>query len=170
MVGDKLYFYVSGRSGIPGSDSNTSGTCSTGLATLRRDGFASMDAGEKEARLTTRPVVFHGNRLFVNVDCPKGELRADLLDMDRNPIEPFTRDNCEPVQTDGTRVAITWKNGADLSAFAGKPVRIRFHLREGSLYSFWVSPDASGASHGYVAAGGPGFATPIDDVGAKSAR
>ena len=33
------------------------------------------------------------------------------------------------------------------------------------LYSFWVSPDASGANRGYVAAGGPGYATPQDTVG-----
>jgi len=44
-------------------------------------------------------------------------------------------------------------------------VRFRFHLRLGALYSFWVSPDASGASHGYVAAGGPGFTGPTDTVG-----
>ncbi len=41
IVGDTLYFYASGRQGVPGS--NAPGICSTGLATLRRDGFASMD-------------------------------------------------------------------------------------------------------------------------------
>ena len=41
IVGDQLYFYVSGRQGRPGTDAP--GVCSTGLATLRRDGFASMD-------------------------------------------------------------------------------------------------------------------------------
>src|SRR6266516_3320836 len=41
VVGDELYFYVSGRSGVPGS--NKAGTLAAGLATLRRDGFASMD-------------------------------------------------------------------------------------------------------------------------------
>jgi hypothetical protein len=165
VVGDKLHFYVSGRSGIPGSDSNTSGTCSTGLATLRRDGFASMDVGEEEQRLTTRPLLFHGNRLFVNADCPDGELRVEVLDIDRNPVAPYTRDECNPVQADTTRAAVTWKNATDLSAVAGKPVRLRFHLRKGSLYSFWVTPDASGASHGYVAAGGPGFTSTTDTVG-----
>ena len=41
VVGDQLYFYVSGRQGRPGT--SDPGVCSTGLATLRRDGFASMD-------------------------------------------------------------------------------------------------------------------------------
>jgi hypothetical protein len=45
--------------------------------------------------------------------------------------------------------------------------KVRFHLRQGRLYAFWVSPDPSGASHGYVAAGGPEFNGPVDNVGGK---
>ena len=41
----------------------------TGLVTLRRDEFASMDAGSEQGVLSTRPVRFSGSRLFVNVDC-----------------------------------------------------------------------------------------------------
>ena len=48
---------------------------------------------------------------------------------------------------------------------SGRPVRFRFQLTNGSLYAFWVSPDATGASHGYVAAGGPGFTGPRDTTG-----
>jgi hypothetical protein len=44
-------------------------------------------------------------------------------------------------------------------------LRFRFYLKRGSLYAFWVSPDESGASLGYVAAGGPGFTGPRDTVG-----
>ena len=46
-------------------------------------------------------------------------------------------------------------------------VRFRFQLSRGSLYAFWVSGAADGASGGYVAAGGPGFHTPVDAVEAK---
>ena len=42
-------------------------------------------------------------------------------------------------------------------------------LRNGALYSFWTTPDASGASHGYVAAGGPGFTGPTDTTGSGAA-
>jgi len=162
VVGDKLYFYVSGRAL---SDSFWDGNCHTGLAVMRRDGFASMDATEKEGVLSTRPLKFKGTHLFVNVKAPAGELRAEILDSDFRVIEPFTRERCRPVSDDTTLREITWKGVKDLSAVAGKPVRIRFHLRNGSLYSFWVTPDSSGASHGYVAAGGPGFTGPTDTVG-----
>jgi hypothetical protein len=50
-----------------------------------------------------------------------------------------------------------WYIGGDLSTLAGQPVRIRFTLTNGELYAFWVSPDVCGASHGYVAGGGPKF-------------
>ena len=49
-----------------------------------------------------------------------------------------------------------WQAG-DLAKVAGNPVKFRFHLRSVRLYAFWVSPEESGASHGYVAAGGPGL-------------
>jgi len=62
---------------------------------------------------------------------------------------------------------VKWKGADNLSALAGKPVRFRFHLRNGALYAFWVSPDKSGASRGYVAAGGPGFTGPTDTVGSR---
>jgi hypothetical protein len=166
IVGDKLYFYVSGRAGVPGSPA--SGVSSTGLAILRRDGFASMDGGASAGTLTTRPVRFRGKHLFVNVDADCGGLRVAVLDQSGKVIAPFSRANCVPVSTDKTLQAVQWQGAENLSAVAGRPVRFRFHLREGSLYAFWVSPEASGASHGFVAAGGPGFNGMTDAVGGRS--
>jgi hypothetical protein len=168
VVGDKLYFYVSGRAGVRGSPA--SGVCSTGLATLRRDGFASMDAGTTEGSLLTRPLKFAGKHLFVNVETPAGELRVEVLDRDGRVIAPFTRGNAVPVRADGTRQPVRWKGAADLAALAGRPVRFRFTLTRGRLYAFWVSPDPSGASRGYVAAGGPGFTGPTDSTMGKESR
>ena len=94
-----------------------------------------------------------------------GELRVEALDEKGEAIAPFYRNNCTPVRADETQQKVGWKGADDLSQLAGKPVRFRFHLRQGHLYSFWVTPSKSGASHGYVAAGGPGFTGPTDTVG-----
>ena len=141
----------------------------TSLATLRRDGFASLDA-DGRGTLTTRPVLFTGKHLFVNadVDTGAGELQAEILDESGQVIPPFSRTNSIPVRADKTLQAIRWEGATDLSAATARPVKIRFLLKNGKLYSFWVSPDESGASHGYVAAGGPGFVGPTDTVGAVS--
>jgi hypothetical protein len=168
VLGDRLYFYVSGRGAV--NASATSGVWHTGLATLRRDGFASMDADESEGTLTTRPVRFRGRHLFVNAEACGGELRVEILDESGKVISPFTRANCTPVRADQTLHEVQWKPAKDLSALAGQPVKFRFHLRNGRLYAFWVSPSQTGASHGYVAAGGPGFTGPTDTVGVAACR
>jgi hypothetical protein len=155
VVGDELYFYVSGRTGRPGN--NKAGTLTTGLATLRRDGFASMEAGEAGGTLTTRPLRFTGKHLFVNVDDPNGELRVEILDQAGQVLPRFTVEQCVSVKANKTLHPVRWKVADDLSSLANQLVRIRFHLRNGRLYAFWVSPESSGASHGYVAAGGPGI-------------
>ena len=166
VVGDELWFYVSGRAGksFPGCVSHDAAS-STGLAVLRRDGFASMDATNQEATLTTRPLRFGGKHLFVNLAAPKGELRAEVLDENDHVIAPYTLGACEPVTGDKARLALKWKGADDVAALAGRNVKLRFHLTNGSLYSFWVSADGNGASNGYVAAGGPGFTGPKDTTG-----
>ncbi|MHC4951815.1 MAG: glycosyl hydrolase family 32, partial [Planctomycetota bacterium] len=97
----------------------------------------------------------------------KGKLKVEVLDEDGKVIAPFTVANCTPISSDKTLVKVNWKD-KNLSALAGKPVQFRFHLTNGSLYAFWVSPDASGASYGYVSGGGPGFTGPTDTVGKGS--
>jgi hypothetical protein len=164
VVGDRLHFYHSGRAGSPSKGQTRDTGGSTGLATLRRDGFASLDAGPGGGTLTTRPVRFSGKHLFVNVDVGSGELTAEVLDERGQALPGLGRADCVPVRTDRTLQPVTWKQ-ATLADAAGKPVRIRFHLKDGRLYAFWVSPEASGASHGYVAAGGPGFTGSTDTVG-----
>ncbi|MEA1952301.1 MAG: hypothetical protein U9N87_13030, partial [Planctomycetota bacterium] len=70
VVGDKLFFYVAGRAGLqyPCDNKYQDAGGTTGVAFLRRDGFASMDADERPGILTTRPVRFQGKYPFVNVN------------------------------------------------------------------------------------------------------
>lgn len=172
IVGDELFFYVSGRTGIPGT--HNPGVCSTGLATLRRDGFASMDWLPADARvlrhgiygpalgvLTTRVMRFSGSHLFVNCDTQGGALRVEVLDVNGSVVPGYSRADAVPVRGDGTRLPVRWAAG-DISRFANQPVRLRFVLEQGRLFSFWVSRWPTGESGGYPAAGGPGFHGPVD--------
>ena len=169
IVGDELYFYVSGRQGRPGS--NAPGVCTTGLATLRRDGFASMDfmpdrapvmRAAETGTLTTRVITFAGEHLFVNADVSRGQLRAEILDESGQVIAPYSRDACVPVTANGTRQRITWQHAPSLAVVRNRKVRLRLTMTYGQIFSFWVSADTAGHSGGYVAAGGPEFAGPID--------
>jgi hypothetical protein len=140
------------------------------LATLRRDGFCSMDADRGVGELTTRLVRFSGSHLFVNADAAGGQLQVAVLDRNGTELSPFTRDRCRPIRIDSTRARVTWEGASDLACLAGQPVRLRFYLSQASLYSFWVASSISGASNGYVAAGGPGFTGPTDTIGDGETR
>jgi len=166
VVGNELWFYFSGRNGPHGHE--TAG--STGMATLRRDGFYSMDAGSTESVLTTRQVHFSGKYLFVNVNDPLGSLQVEVLDSNGNVIPAFARQNSVAVSVDSTLQQMTWNGVTDLSSLTapGTSVQFRFYLTNGQLYSFWVSPSTNGASNGYVGAGGPGYTGNVDNVGSGS--
>jgi hypothetical protein len=171
VVGDRLFFYMSARTGVAGSDDP--GTCTTGLATLRRDGFASLeppgpadivrrpDARVGPNTIVTRPVRFVGRYLFVNADLGAGALRAQVEDVDGRPLAPFTLDASVAVTGDKTAMPVVWKEATDLGRLAGRPVRFRFEVG-GRLYAFWVSGSADGASGGYVGAGGPRYRGVVD--------
>ena len=157
IVGDSLYIYSSGRSknGV-WWDAGVS----TGLATLRRDGFVSMRAGNKEGFLTTEKLSFDGKYFFVNADVKgKGaQLKVELLDADGNPIPGFTKRDCLVMRgADKTKQLITWKGKQDLTELKGRTIRAKFYLTRGDLYAFWISPWASGESRGYTGGGGPGL-------------
>jgi hypothetical protein len=163
IVGDRLHFYFGTWSGEAADHHHMYAGGSTGLATLRRDGFASMDAEGAEGTLTTVPVVFNGRFPFVNVAAREGELRTEILDAQGKVIAPFSLANSMPVKTGSTKLRLTWKGADDLRELSGKAVRFRFHLTQGQLYAFWVSRSEGGASGGYVGAGGPGLNGAIDN-------
>lgn len=162
IVGDSLYFYTSGRRlNTIMWDSYTS----TGLATLRRDGFVSMRADKTEGYLITEKLTFNGKYLFVNTNVgdKKSKLVVEILDENGAPIPGYTQKDCIALKKiDKTKQMIVWKNNEDLSGLLGKKVHLKFYLTNGDLYSFWISPWESGESRGYTAGGGPGLS--IDGI------
>jgi len=143
---------------------------STGLAVLRRDGFASMSttspAAAGDGTLTTRPVRFSGRELFVNASCR--ELRVEVLDERGQLIRGLGRDECEPFRGDRTAARIVWRGETPLERLAGTVVRFRFHVSGGDLYAFWVAADANGASRGYLGNGSPEASGVVDTAGGRS--
>ena len=162
IVGDKLYFYYTAFRGDE-NNKNPLGhwngmyaNASMGLAILRRDGFASMET-EGEGILLTRMVQFNGKYLFVNADALQGRLYVEVCGKDGRPLPGYSKNDCVPLDTDNTKLAVSWRGSNNVQSLAGTPVRFKFYLNNAKLYSFWISGDQQGASGGAVAAGGPGF-------------
>ena len=106
------------------------------LATLRRDGYVSLDAGEQTGHLVTLPVRFQGEKLSVNMATTKGSLRVELQDAAGKAIPGFTVADCKPLSADSVEQSVRWRNQDMIAPLAGKTVRLRFELTHSSLYAF----------------------------------
>jgi hypothetical protein len=112
------------------------GTVQLRRYTLRLDGFASIHAPIDGGELLTPPVIFQGSRLVLNFATSAfGSLRVELQDADGNPIPNFTLSDSIELFGDTVTGAAVWQNNPDLSAHAGRPVRLRFVMRDADLYS-----------------------------------
>lgn len=147
IVGDKLYFYMSGRH----LNDNNKEVISTGLATLRRDGFASMSG---TGFIETELLKFTGKYFFMNA-AVRGSIRVELMDSLGNAISGFTASACNSLKGDSCKIKVTWKDHPDLAALDGQNIKIIFYLEDADLYSFWISQTEDGKSSGYTAGGGP---------------
>ena len=102
----------------------------------RLDGFVSLDAGETRGSVTTRPIVFEGKRLTLNVAASKGTVRVALLNEAGGALSGFRLEDCEPVRSDSVRQTVRWKGGSEVGNLAGKPARLQFELTSAKLYAF----------------------------------
>jgi len=110
-----------------------------GLATLRVDGFVSLDAADKPGRVLTKPLCVAGGRLRINASVqPGGSVRAELLDADRGPVSGYEAEHCRPFSGDSPAAELAWDDKASLPPSPKAGLRLRFILNKARLYSFWV--------------------------------
>ena len=141
LVGDELWFFYRGSILEHHRGTGPDIQKGMGLATLRRDGFASLSAnGTAGGSVTTRPLTIAGGRLSVNADVRTGgSVRVAVLDGEGQPLPGLDAAGCRPVTGSGTAQAVTWEE-ADLAGAVerGAPVRLRFHVENADLYAFWI--------------------------------
>lgn len=104
----------------------------------RRDGFTSVRGAYAGGAFTTPPLIFSGKKLVLNVDTSAtGLVRVGLLDETGKPLEGFGPAQCDLIHTaNEINRPVSWRGNADVSRWAGQPVRLRFELRNADLYAF----------------------------------
>ena len=142
--GDDIWQYA--NCGIAGMRKNT-----TIRVTQRLDGFMSLDAGEETGIIITRPLIFEGDKLTLNVAAEKGEVKVGILNLPGKKISGFNVgltnppkkkvtgfgiDDCDPIKSNSVRQVVSWKGKSDVSALASQAVRLRFEMQNAKLYSF----------------------------------
>jgi hypothetical protein len=113
--------------------------------TVRTDGFASVHAPYEGGEFVTRPLVFTGDTLVLNLATSAvGSVQVEVQDPNGKPIQGFELTRMGPVYGDELEREVSWNSGADLGALAGKPVRFRFVMKDADLYAFRVRDAADG--------------------------
>ncbi len=133
FVEDEVWFYYTAITTTHGGALPTK-RITVARAAWRRDGFVSTDAGRREGVIETKPIAPKGDRLFVNVDAADGKLVVEVLDAKGNPLPGYAGSDCSPVRGDSISQVVRWRQSDRLPK--QRPVRLRFRLRDASLYSF----------------------------------
>jgi hypothetical protein len=105
--------------------------------TLRLDGFVSVRAPLGGGELVTKVLTFRGRRLTLNcATSTAGGVRVEIQDGRGQPIPGFALGQCHEVYGDDLQRTVSWRQGADVGELAGRPVRLRFALRDADVFSF----------------------------------
>ncbi len=109
---------------------------------LRTDGFASVNAPHAGGSMTTVPFTYTGDHLLLNyATSAAGEVRVELQDAEGNALPGFTMEDCDVLIGDRIDGSVSWHGQKSLSRYIGKPVRLKFQMRDADIYSF-VFPGA----------------------------
>jgi hypothetical protein len=155
VVGDEIWIYYGGMSvhhdwwlfgkeeGLDIPEANDPQYAQNGhhlcLATLRLDGWVSLDATIREGYVETKPVFSTGAHLFINGRCePGGTIQVEVMDNWNHVWSGYGKGDCHTFTGDSVHHKVAWTAGDAINMIPGI-VKLRFHLRNAELYSFQIA-------------------------------
>ena len=103
---------------------------------MRLDGFVSMQAELAGGEFLTKPLVFSGRKLVLNYSTSAaGGIWVELQSPDGKALDGFSLEESDEIFGDQIKREVTWKASDDVSRLSGKPIRIRFVLKDADLFS-----------------------------------
>ena len=104
----------------------------------RLDGYVAMTCGGKAGYAITRPMVFCGDHLKLNV-IARGSVKVGVLDINKKPVAGFEAQQCRTIQGDYVDHVVQWESGGKLTQLNGKPIRLCFEMTDAKLFAFQFS-------------------------------
>ena len=133
VVGDELRFYYGGRTyrhgPYEGNDRGEAGG-GIGLATLRRDRFASLAASFDGGQIVTKPLTLFGRTIHLNAKSNFGRIVIEVLDKDGKVVA-----ESNPIRADGVDIPVAWAKG-ELKP-GHDPLSLRITLSNARLFALW---------------------------------
>jgi hypothetical protein len=138
-VGDEVYFYYGGYARGHKIESKTERQL--GLARMKRDRYVALVAGLEPGTLVTKPFLVPGDRMTINTDASRGEVRIRLLDENGQPLMALGESLSKPITGDALAAEVTWRK--PLAELRGRAVRLECTARAAALFGFEFSPGAT---------------------------
>jgi hypothetical protein len=86
--------------------------------------------------MVTRPFTFDRSRLAANYSTSAaGGVQVEIQDAAGQPIPGYALADADPLVGDEILRVVTWGGQNDVGPLAGKPMRLRFVMRDADLYS-----------------------------------
>ncbi len=63
-----------------------------------------------------------------------------ILDEDREPLSGFGAGEAVEIYGDEIERTVSWKHGTDVNRLAGRPIRLKFVMKDADLYSIQFQP------------------------------
>lgn len=137
---DRLLIYYGGKTGTVSIENGYKPFQAMCLATLRKDGFVSLNARDEVGQLVTKPFVATGEQLLLNVDVHDGgEARIEVLDEVKKAIRGFELSNSTPLRGQSVEQTVGWSGETKWSQLNGRKVRLRIQLGNADLYATWTA-------------------------------
>ena len=144
-IDDEIRIYYAGHEYLhaPGilrdDDPKTTHIC---LATLRRDGFVSIDSGPYGGYMLTKPVTYPGGKLHINARTKEdGFVRVAVREgqgvRDGEWPEEWQFDHSAPFLGNNLDHIMAWQHGKSIEVFPSETLRLHFWMEKAELYSFW---------------------------------
>ena len=130
IVDDRVMIYYAGSLAKHGEGGPKRIGMDIGLATLRRDGWFSLDAGSTPGTLVTKPFTHPGTELHANADAQGGSIIAEFI--------PAEGDSAISAAFKGDALDGTLSvDAVKRSGMRGETVRLKLTLSNAKLYSLW---------------------------------
>jgi hypothetical protein len=149
FVNEQMLFYFGGRMSSHHSDSAQQ-LGAIGFASLGIDRFCCLE-GDVPGKLETVPILWPGGDLILNADAAlvsaigapatDGKIEVEVLDESGQPVPGYSGDKrglFKGLTHTGSigNMWLKWPGGTDMKPFAGKAIRLRFHIENARLYTF----------------------------------
>lgn len=103
---------------------------------FRTDGLSAVTAAPTGGEMVTKEFTFSGDALSLNyATSAAGEMTVECLTPERQPIDGFKASDCDIIIGNEISRVVKWNGKSEVSELSGRPIRLRFVLKDAELFS-----------------------------------